>query len=379
MSNNKDFIIKNALEVGKDTKTTLGTITSSDVDLSTGNYFAETLAADTTYTFSNAGDVQAFQLEVTGGAIGYDVSSASYDIKSYDVTAQDTDPRSLAFSSDGTKMYVSGSQNNRVYEYDLSTAWDVSTTSYSNVFLSYSAQATSGYGLAFKTDGTEMYVMCQSTGSPVVQYTLSTAWDLSTASYSGNSFNTSLGAPSGVFFKSDGTKMYTIDYVADDVRQYSLSTAWDVSTASYDSVNFSVASQDTTPFDLTFSSDGTKMFVAGITTNEAVYQYSLSTAWDLSTASYDSVLFDVSSQDTNPEGVFFKSDGTKMYVLTGTLDVVYQYTTTTDTTLTWPSSVEWTAGVAPSAPGNGETDVYTFVTDDGGTSYVGLQSADNLS
>jgi len=68
MANNKDFIIKNALEVGKDTKTTLGTITSSDVDLSTGNYFADTLASDTTYTFSNAGDVQAFQIEVTGAS-----------------------------------------------------------------------------------------------------------------------------------------------------------------------------------------------------------------------------------------------------------------------------------------------------------------------
>ena len=63
MSNNQDFILKNAIEVGKDTKVTLGNITSGTVDLSTGNYFAETLAADTTYTFSNSGDVQSFQME----------------------------------------------------------------------------------------------------------------------------------------------------------------------------------------------------------------------------------------------------------------------------------------------------------------------------
>ena len=68
MANSKDFIIKNAVEVGGPTKVTLGTITSGTVDLSTGNYFAETLAANTTYTFSNAGDVQAFQLEVTGAS-----------------------------------------------------------------------------------------------------------------------------------------------------------------------------------------------------------------------------------------------------------------------------------------------------------------------
>lgn len=68
MSNSSDFVIKNAIEVGKDTKVTLGTIASGTVDLSTGNYFAETLAADTTYTFSNSGGIQSFQMEVTGAS-----------------------------------------------------------------------------------------------------------------------------------------------------------------------------------------------------------------------------------------------------------------------------------------------------------------------
>ena len=68
MANNKDFIVKNAVEVGGPVTATVGTITSNDIDLSTGNYFSDTLAANTTYTFSNAGDVQSFQLEVTGGA-----------------------------------------------------------------------------------------------------------------------------------------------------------------------------------------------------------------------------------------------------------------------------------------------------------------------
>ena len=68
MSNNKDFILNNAVEVGGPTKVTLGTITSGTVDLSTGNYFSETLAADTTYTFSNTGDVQSFQIEITGAS-----------------------------------------------------------------------------------------------------------------------------------------------------------------------------------------------------------------------------------------------------------------------------------------------------------------------
>jgi hypothetical protein len=50
-----------------------------------------------------------------------------------------------------------------------------------------------------------------------------------------------------------------------------------------------------------------------------------------------------------------------------------------DPDITWPSSIEWAGGIAPSAPAVGETDVYTLVTDDGGTSYVGVKTADNLS
>ena len=68
MANDKDFVVAGAVEVGKDTKVTLGTVTSNNIDLATGNYFADTLADNTTYTISNAGDVQAFQLEVTGAS-----------------------------------------------------------------------------------------------------------------------------------------------------------------------------------------------------------------------------------------------------------------------------------------------------------------------
>ena len=68
MANDKDFVVAGAVEVGKDTKVTLGTVTSNNIDLATGNYFADTLAADTTYTISNAGSVQSFQVEVTGAS-----------------------------------------------------------------------------------------------------------------------------------------------------------------------------------------------------------------------------------------------------------------------------------------------------------------------
>jgi hypothetical protein len=68
MANDKDFVVKNAVEISKDRKGTVGTVTASDVDLSTGGYFVDTLAANTTYTFSSPGTVQTFLMEITGAS-----------------------------------------------------------------------------------------------------------------------------------------------------------------------------------------------------------------------------------------------------------------------------------------------------------------------
>ena len=150
---------------------------------------------------------------------------------------------------------------------------------------SVAVQDTSPSGLFFKPDGTKMYVLGDS-GNDVNEYNLSSAWDISTASYVQNfSVSAQEIAPRSVFFKSDGTKMYVIGSDGDDVNEYDLSSAWDVSTASYVQ-NFSVAFEDTTPTGLFFKPDGTKMYFVGSST-DAVWRYSLSTPWDISTASWD--------------------------------------------------------------------------------------------
>jgi hypothetical protein len=48
-------------------------------------------------------------------------------------------------------------------------------------------------------------------------------------------------------------------------------------------------------------------------------------------------------------------------------------------TVTWPASVDWAGGAAPDAPASGETDVYAFYTQDGGTTYFGFQAGDAMA
>lgn len=47
--------------------------------------------------------------------------------------------------------------------------------------------------------------------------------------------------------------------------------------------------------------------------------------------------------------------------------------------ITWPTSVDWAGGTAPTAPASGETDVFAFFTRDGGTTWYGFQSGDAMA
>lgn len=366
---------------------TVGTVTgNATLDLSTGSVFSHTPTANTTFAFTNpaaSGTSSSATLKLTGANVtaGYDIANASYDSKSFSFSSQDGTPQDVFFHTDGTSLYMVGSDNDTIYQYSLSTAWDISTASYASKSFSVSSQETTPQSIFIKSDGSKLFLLGYASDA-VYQYSLSTAWDISTASYDNVSFSVATQATVGVgmTFKPDGTKMYISDTTADAIFQYTLSTAYDLSTASYDSVSFSVSGQDTNPRDIVFNDDGTKLYLTG-TANDTVYQYTLSTAYDLSTASYDNVSFSVSGQSTAPASIQFKSDGTKMYVAGYNTDAIYQYSTGSSAlaTITYPASVIWSGGTTPTAPANGETDVYSFYTDDGGTTYYGFVSGDALA
>jgi DNA-binding beta-propeller fold protein YncE len=254
----------------------------------------------------------------------WDVAYTVYANNSFSVAAQETAPTGVFFKPDGAKMYVIGSTGDDVNEYDLGTPWDISTASYLQNF-SVSAQDTTPNDLFFKPDGAKMYVVGNS-GDNVIEYDLSTPWDVSTASYLQNfSVSAQTTQPSGLSFKPDGTKMYVTGILTpSSVYEYNLSSAWDISTASYVQ-SFSVAAQEIGTRAVAFKPDGTKMYVNGSIGND-VNEYSLSTPWDISTATFTVATFSFSAQGaTNNQGIYFKPDGLSFFIVDGTLDSVLQY------------------------------------------------------
>jgi len=255
----------------------------------------------------------------------WDISSASH-LQTFDVSAQDAIPRGIFFKPDGAKMYIVGSIGNSVYEYDLSTAWDISSASISQT-LDVSSQDTEPRGIFFKPDGLKMYVVGD-TDDDINEYDLSTAWDISSASYLQNlSVVSQSSSPAGLFFKPDGTEMFLVGAQADFVYPYDLSTAWDISSATYPgdptTSYLGVGAQDVNPQNIFFKPDGSKMYFVGIDGDD-VNEYDLSTTWDISSASFLQS-FSVSSKEIQPRGIFFKPDGTKMYIVGASSDSVHEY------------------------------------------------------
>jgi len=250
----------------------------------------------------------------------FNLQNASF-AQPFDVSTEDSTPAGLAFSPDGSRLYIPGKSDSDINQYSLSTAFDISTESFDQSF-DVSPQDVGPNGVDIKPDGSQLYVMGRQNEN-VYQYSLSTAFDISTASFDQSFDVRPQGTtPQDLSFRPDGSQLFTVESSNEDVHQYSLSTAFDISTASFDQ-SFSVSSQDATPTGVDIRPDGTQMYVSG-SFNANVYQYSLSTAFDISTASFDQSL-DVSPRQPGPTGLVFKPDGGHLYVVGSSNLTVDQY------------------------------------------------------
>jgi sugar lactone lactonase YvrE len=257
------------------------------------------------------------------------ITGWNYSGLSKSIAAEETAPTGLFISPNGLNMYVNGTTGDDVNQYTLSTAWDVSTATFVRLF-STSAQDSAPADIFFKPDGLSMFIM-GNTNDTVFQYTLSSAFDISTATYASKSFsvNTQDATPQGLWFKPDGTVMYFVGTTTDTVYQYNLGTAWDVSTASYASISFSVASQDGTPNQVNLSADGLTMWILGANGDD-ISQYALGTAFNVSTAVFENSFY-VGFEDTGPNGLFIDSTAAnRVYIVGQTNDTVFQYNTATN-------------------------------------------------
>lgn len=220
-------------------------------------------------------------------------------------------PDDVNAGGNGEKFYVSSVNGSEyeIYQYQMEKNYDISSINRNQLTFSIKDQSTSAESVAFDNTGSRMYIIGNNKNT-VFQYNLSEPFDLGTASYSGNSFDVSNEETNShsVSFGDGGSKMYVIGSSEDSVFEYSLSTPFQISTASYSGNSLNVNTQEFRPRSVEFGDGGSKMYVSG-TGDRGINEYDLDTKFDLSTASYVRRL-----GNFNGEGLSISENGKRIYV-----------------------------------------------------------------
>ena len=320
----------NAADVGKKV---VGNSGSAIITGTSGTYksvtaFADTSAISSWQLFGAQGKSDGSGITLSGYGNTYDLSNLSYDSKSLTASSQQGGAQGMAISTDGTSVYTIGYTNDTVYQYTLTTAFDLSTASYANKSFSVASQDAVPRDIRFKPDGTIMYVIASTAPDSVYQYTLSTAWDVSTASYANKSLNVQSQSsnPAALVLSPDGTKVYVGGYGNKTVFQYNLSTAWDLSTGSYSNNSFATtANFNYSHTALELNSDASKLFVGR--DGYEIGEYNMPSDGNVSNASYVAT-YDVRNTTVgskNIGGMAFGNNGAKFYIYGNNDNNMYQF------------------------------------------------------
>ena len=225
----------------------------------------------------------------------------------------------ITFKPDGTKMFVVGKTQNKIFEFDLSTAFDISTaTKNSNEYL-HDSEEEDATDIKFNSDGTKLF-LAGTDEQEIDEYNLSTAYDVSTSVHQNTYFNGDGLEFVAIAFNTNGTKLFIYDQTgADSIKQYSLGSPFDLSNAvlqkQYNGTSSkTLAKINGQPQGFAFSADGTKMYITGKSTDK-IKEFTLSTPFDLSNVTLESGGYDLSDEIDEPSGIAFSDDGSKLFVL----------------------------------------------------------------
>lgn len=250
----------------------------------------------------------------------WDLDYGSNDGVTKNVSTQDDLPLAIFFNSSGTAMYmVSGAGETDVYQYSLSDPWNVSSASYSKTKVL--VQNDCPEGLYINPDGNKMYIVGTCNSPVVAEYSLSTPWDISTASYVSNYSRSGRT----VTFKPDGTVMYVA--IGTYIWYYPLVTPWDLTSISPPGSNGygPGVCGVTSIYGIFFKPNGKNIYALcddiGMHT---VTKSSLGTAWSISTisSSYEQSYF---TGLTGVSEIYIKPDGSKFYISDSSYGLIRQY------------------------------------------------------
>ena len=184
-------------------------------------------------------------------------------VDEFSVTDEEKTPTGVIFNPEGTRMYVVGISQDRIRQYTVGVAFDLTSTITLERSRLISSVENRPQDIKFNSDGTVVFVLgTQNDG--VARWSLSTPYDINSinqATIVADSTYTSIGGdPRGFDFNNDGTKMFVLDGTDQQVEEYDLTTPYNPDTKILKDT-LSTPRGDSFHQGLGFSPDGLKMYV----------------------------------------------------------------------------------------------------------------------
>ncbi len=195
---------------------------------------------------------------------------------SFNTTPQNSAMAQMMFHESGLHCYTSFFFGASLFEYALTVPWDLTTMSYTG--RSFSIGNLQIYAWAIKSDGTKIFAT-ESSPSNMKEWSLSTAFEVDTMSFTDNFDIDETGTFRGLAFKTDGTKWFT-ETAGFKIKEFTCD-AWDTSTSVSQGITDFTSDVDDAIRGFVFSTDGKILTI--MDTLGVLYEFVLSTAWDIST------------------------------------------------------------------------------------------------
>jgi len=247
------------------------------------------------------------------------------------VISDDTTPTGMFFSADGAKMFIVGDGSDRLYQYRLSTPWNITKAVLvvGSDPLDVSTDDTTPQAMAISPDGSRAYVLGTATDI-IYTYVLAVNTDINsswTASAASIDVSTEETSPTGFTFSTDGMRLFVCGQQVGEVHQYDLPAAftlWMLDGVTFvpatHNASLDISLYQTNPTGIQFSAGGFVFYVSDA--GGLVRGYSCSTAWDISTATW----FMEYDTGTAIGDIYLTPDSGRLFVLhTGATDYVREY------------------------------------------------------
>ncbi|TVR87184.1 MAG: hypothetical protein EA411_08205 [Saprospirales bacterium] len=209
----------------------------------------------------------------TDNVVAYEVSEPwQVSMGSYYAEAelQGSNQHGLYFREDGEKMWIF--DRTGIWTYQLSEPWNIQTLSEGN-YTDFSEHVRRGHDIDFNPDGSRLFIDDRDLGA-VFQYDLDSAWDVSTASLDYHLDISDIQREvRGLEFIEEGRLMLLMDTRRREILQFELTEPWEISTAEFTGV-FDVSGQTPQGRGLSFSEDEEFFYVTCRNAGK-IFQYQL--------------------------------------------------------------------------------------------------------